>query len=98
MGGGTEREQVLFQIAEAAVEALRLADLYLDGFVWVTEPEFSELEAIKGASERAQKMLDEVRGAVVKPSVTLGSDDWEAAGRTPAEPRTTTSHSEPSDV
>src|SRR5579862_4295220 len=33
--------------AEAAVEALRLADLYLDGFVWVSEPEFSELRHIK---------------------------------------------------
>jgi hypothetical protein len=60
----SEREQVLITIAREATEALALADLYLDGFVWVTEPEFSELEAIKAASKRAQRMFDEVKGAI----------------------------------
>ena len=41
-------------IAIQAIEALRLADNYLDGFVWVTEPEFSELETIKMASREVQ--------------------------------------------
>lgn len=45
------------RIASQAVEALRLADLYLDGFVWVTEPEFSELRSIKAASKRAQRQV-----------------------------------------
>lgn len=49
---GTER---LMHLAESAVEALRLADVYLDGFVWLTEPEASELAAIKEASEMAQE-------------------------------------------
>lgn len=60
----TERETVLLAIAESAVEALRVADLYLDGFVWITEPEASELEKIRETSRRSQQMLDEVRGAI----------------------------------
>lgn len=52
--------RVLGQVASEAIEALRIADLYLDGFVWVTEPEFSELEAIKAASKRVQGMWAEM--------------------------------------
>lgn len=52
--------RLLGQVASEAIEALRLADLYLDGFVWTTEPEFSELEAIKAASRRVQKMWAEM--------------------------------------
>lgn len=43
--------------AEIAIEALRVADEYLDGFVWLTEPEFSELRNIKRASKRAQRRV-----------------------------------------
>lgn len=52
--------RLLGQVASEAIEALRMADLYLDGFVWVTEPEFSELEAIKAASKRVQRMWAEM--------------------------------------
>lgn len=47
--------RIVCEIAIEAIEALRLADLYLDGFVWTTEPEFSELQRIKAASKRAQQ-------------------------------------------
>lgn len=62
--GLAERELVLVAIVQEAVAALTTADLYLDGFVWVTEPEFSELEAIKAASKRVQRLWDEVRGVL----------------------------------
>lgn len=47
--------KLVCEIADEAIAALRLADLYLDGFVWTSEPEFSELERIKSASKRAQE-------------------------------------------
>ena len=46
------------KIALEAVEALKVADLYLDGFVWVTEPEFSELRDIKRASKKVQRWVE----------------------------------------
>jgi hypothetical protein len=62
------------RVAEKAVEALRVADLYLDGFVWVTEPEFSELRDIKRASSNAQKKaaaLTESNGLTARQSAVL---------------------------
>lgn len=46
--------KVIGGIARKAIEALRMADAYLDGFVWLTEPEVSELAAIRAASKEAQ--------------------------------------------
>lgn len=60
----TRNEKRLLYVAEQAVEALKVADLYLDGFVWVSEPEFSELRSIKKASNLAQARLDKVRAEV----------------------------------
>jgi hypothetical protein len=47
--------RLVCEIADEAIAALRLADLYLEGFVWTTEPEFSELERIKAASRSVQE-------------------------------------------
>jgi hypothetical protein len=43
--------------AENAAKALALADAYLDGFVWLQNPEWAELRAIKAASKRAQRRV-----------------------------------------
>lgn len=45
------------KVAQRAAEALALADQYLDGFLWLDDPEASELEAIKRASKVAQKRV-----------------------------------------
>lgn len=42
------------RVAQRAAEALALADEYLDGFVWLEDPERAELSAITRASKRAQ--------------------------------------------
>lgn len=43
--------------AQEAAEALRLADLYLDGFMWLSDPEWGELRDIKRASKKAQRRV-----------------------------------------
>lgn len=51
------------EIAVMALDALAKADAYLDGFVWLADPEASELEVIKAASKAAravwQKRFDD---------------------------------------
>jgi hypothetical protein len=51
---GTAR---LMALVAVLGDALKLADVYLDGFVWTTEPEHSELRSIKAASKRAQRAV-----------------------------------------
>lgn len=46
---------------DALASALALADAYLDGFVWVTEPEASELAAVQEASRLARVLAAEWR-------------------------------------
>lgn len=50
----------LLRVLRQTAEALALADLYLDGFVWLGEPEVSELRRIKRASRAAQAAIAEL--------------------------------------